>query len=562
MKKFIFILTGCTLFFLLPAQNPSFQWVKQMGETSNDFSNSVKIDASGNVYTSGYFNGTVDFDPGPGTYTLTSAGAYDIYISKLDASGNFICAKQMGSTGWDFGSYIELDPSGNLYTIGIFQGTVDFDPGPGSYTLASAGCYDVFISKLDSLGNFIWTKSLGGSLDDYGHSIAIDPKGYVYLTGTYFGTADFDPGAGICNLTSAGNCDIFILKLDASGNFVWAKSMGGAFEDHAQSIALNNNGSVYTAGGFRGTADFDPGPGAFNLVSSGNSDIFISKLDVAGNFVWAKKFGGVNEDFAYAIALDAYGNAYGSGYYSETADFDPGPAVSNLTSAGSYDIFILKVDASGNYVWAKSMGGPSEDVAFAITLDASANIYLAGHFCETADFDPGPGTFAMSSAGSYDIFSAKIDASGNFIWAKSMGGPGNDKANSIAIDALSGVYTTGGFNLTADFDPGPGIYNLTSLGSNDIFIHKMGISPPIVGMGILTGNTALKIFPNPNSGLFEVEFNAKSKIIISNSSGRIVHHEDLSEGKNSVNLQKLSDGIYFIKAISDNQQQVFKIIKE
>jgi Beta-propeller repeat len=139
--------------------------------------------------------------------------------------------------------------------------------------------------------NFSWAKSIGGTGGDTGNSIAVDALGNVYTTGIFINTVDFDPGAGVFNLTSVGGSNIFVSKLDASGNFVWAKSTGSG-NGISNSIAVDASGSVYTTGSFNGTVDFDPGVGVFNLTSAGSdADIFVSKLDASGNFVWAKSVG-------------------------------------------------------------------------------------------------------------------------------------------------------------------------------------------------------------------------------------------------------------------------------
>ena len=406
--KNIFFSIALSALLLTSAYAQTFTWAKSMGGTSGDRGYSIATDASGNVYTTGYFAGTADFDPGAGTFNLTSAGYNDIFISKLDAFGNFVYAKSMGGTSNDEGISIALDASGNVYTTGDFGGTVDFDPGLGIFNLTSAGSPDIFISKLDASGNFLWAKAMGGTDLDRGFSLSFDASGNVYTTGDFGGTADFDPGAGTFNLTSAGYEDIFISKLDISGNFVWAKSMGGTDYDVGYSIALDASSNVYTTGYFQGTADFDPGTGTFNLTSTGSEDIFISKLDASGNFVYTKSMGGTGTDHGHSIAIDASGNVYTTGYFYDIADFDPGTGTFNLTSVGYDDIFISKLDASGNFVYAKSMGGTSNDYGYSIALDASGNVYTTGVFYGTADFDPGAGTFNLTSAGTYDIFVHKM----------------------------------------------------------------------------------------------------------------------------------------------------------
>jgi hypothetical protein len=472
------------LFFLLitvaaiSANAQNFSWAKAMvgTGTTDEGSQSVAIDAAGNVYTTGQFFGTVDFDPGASTFNLTSTGLEDIFISKLDASGNFLWAKKIGGTGTDYGWKIALDASSNVVLSGYFRYTADFDPGSAVYTLSQVGTAanaDIFVLKLDTNGNFVWVKQFGASsVDDDAYGLYVDNLSNVYITGYFLGTVDFDPGAGISNLTPAGNTDIYILKLDASGSFVWAKKMGGTLVDQGRGIYVDGLGNVFTVGVFRGTADFDPGASTVNLTSAGSDDIFISKLDASGNFNWSKSIGSTGIDFAYSISVDASGNIFISGYFNGTVDFDPGVGISNLTSAGTEDIFVCKLDAFGNYSWAKRIGSTSTDKAYASIVDASGNIQITGSYSGTVDFDPGATTTNLTSAGLTDIFVCTLDASGNFLRAKTIGGTGNDAGNSIAAASSGSSYISGEYSGTVDFDPGAASVNLTSGGGKDIFVMK------------------------------------------------------------------------------------------
>ena len=170
---------------------------KTFGSTGFDDSFGIVTDATGNIFTSGEFSGVADFDPGPQTSTLSSSGGYDIFVSKLDINGDFIWAKNIGGIYDDVGSSITLDVSGNIYLAGSFEVTVDFDPSPAIYNLASNGNADIFISKLDSFGNFVWAKSAGGISYDAGASVTTDTFGTIYCTGSFAATVDFDPGAGV-----------------------------------------------------------------------------------------------------------------------------------------------------------------------------------------------------------------------------------------------------------------------------------------------------------------------------------------------------------------------------
>jgi uncharacterized membrane protein YqhA len=451
--------------------NADLLLAKSIGGSSDDWGRSIAVDSGGNIYTTGHFQGEADFDPGPGTFKLTSVGDQDIFVSKLDNVGNFLWAKSMGGANGDYGVNIVVDSSGNAYTVGYFQGIADFDPGIGTSNLTSAGAADIFVSKLDSYGNFVWTKGMGGNSWDYGFDIFVDSSGNVYTTGSFQDTADFDPGANLFNLVSAGGTDIFISKLDSNGTFLWAKRMGGVNHDSGYSLVVDSSRNVYTTGGFQSTSDFDPGTGIFNLTSVGLPNIFVSKLDSNGSFVWAKSMGGEpDEDIGSSIALDSKSDVYVTGYFRGTADFDPGTSVFYLTSVGENDIFVSKLDNNGSFVWARGMGSLGNDHVYGIAADSSGNVYTTGLFRFIMDFDPGPGTFNLTSAGAHDIYVSKLDSNGIFGWASRIGSIDGEVGFGIVVDNTNKVYTTGSFTGTVDFDPGPGVFNLTTAGLSDIFV--------------------------------------------------------------------------------------------
>ena len=552
--KTIKLLLTLQLLLNLTAFSQTYEWAKQMGGTSTDGGYSIAVDGSGNVYTTGHFQGTADFDPGAGTFNFTEAGYNDIFVSKLDASGNFLWAKQIvGADPLCRGTYIAVDGNGNVYSTGFFVGTVDFDPGAGTFNLTSAGGYDIFVSKLDASGNFLWAKQMGGA----SRSIVVDESGNVYTTGSFQNTADFDPGTGTFNLTSAGYNDIFVSKLDSSGNFLWAKQMGGTFTDQGNSITVDGSGNVYTTGSFTDTADFDPGAGTFNLTPTGGFDLFVSKLDASGNFLWAKQMGGASR----SIVVDESGNVYTTGSFQNTADFDPGTGTFNLTSAGYNDIFVSKLDSSGNFLWAKQMGGIYIDGGNSIAVDGSGNVYTTGSFDGTVDFDPGAGIFNLTSAGRIDIFMSKLDASGNFQWAKQMGGASWDYGYSIALDVSGNVYATGSFEGTVDFDPDAGIANLTSAGGDDIFVLKLSQDD----VGIIENNfeNGIIIYPNPTNGDFSIDLRAtyeKTTLTITDVNGKIIEKSTYNQSQ-LLNLTIAAPmGIYFLRVSSEKEQAIIKLI--
>lgn len=542
----------------------SFQWAKSFGGGDDEVGFSSCVDASGNVYTAGYFGGTVDFDPGPGTANLTAAGGGDIFIQKLDASGNFLWARAFGGDNDDVVKAICLDASGNIYTTGHFQGTVDFDPGNGVSKLTATDFYDdIFVHKMDASGNFLWAKAFGGLEYDGGNFICVDSSGNVYTTGYFGETADFDPGAGSFMLTSTGANDLFVQKLDASGNFIWVKGLGGTLSDAGNSICVDATGNIYITGDFQGIVDFDPGAGVFNLNSSGGRDIFICKLNASGNFLWAKGFGGTGNESAVAIRVDASGNIYSAGGFEGTVDFDPGSGMVALTSAGEHDVFIQKMDASGNFIWAKAIGGKNAEDVHSLSVDATGNVYSTGIFYETADFDPGSGIANLSSAGSADIFVHKLDASGNFLWVRTFGDTAFDEANALCLDNTGNIYISGGFQGNMDFDPGSGTANLSSTGFSDIFVLKWSQTP--TGLPEPVKDIRLSAYPNPFRGWVQLSFFPAMndvEIVVTNVTGKICYSGRFKTIASETIQINGDPGMYFLTIKTSEGQNMIKMIKE
>ncbi len=420
------------------ASDAVYQWTKTVGGTGLDDIYSMTHDADGNIYVVGQFSTTVDFDPGIGTDNRTSAGGYDAFLSKYDASGTHKWTKTFGGTGDEFSSSVITDAGGNIYIEGYFNNTVDFDPGAGIDNRTVVGGIDAFLSKYDSSGNYQWTKTFGGTANDELRSVAIDSDGNMYIGGRFQNTVDFDPGAGIDNRTSVGGSDAFLSKYDASGNYQWTKTFGGTAEERPYSITIDPNRNVYIGGAFTSsTADFDPGAGTDTHTSVGDYDVFLSKYDDTGAYQWTKTFGGTGQDRTFSIVANSDGNIYVSGIFNNTVDFDPGVGTDNRTTAGDQDVFLSKYDASGNYQWTKTLGGTGADGINFLTADTDGNIYVSGIFNNTVDFDPGAGTDNRTVVGGSDAFLSKYDSSGNYQWTKTFGGTGTDSGYAIATDTYS-----------------------------------------------------------------------------------------------------------------------------
>lgn len=370
-----------------------------------------------------------------------------------------------GGTANQISTSIDVDASRNVYSTGRWRnGTVDFDPGPGTSNLTAGAEWDGYVQKLDANGNFLWVRQIGGTLSVTPLELKVDASGNVIIVGYFEGTVDFNPGAGTNNRTSVGNLDIFILKLDASGNFLWVRTFGSVDEDMAQGVDLDSSGDILIGGKFRQTIDFDPGPGVSNTTSAGNSELFVLRLDTNGNFVWVKSYGGIDNENLRAITVDGNGNIYTVGHIQGTADLDPGPGVFNITAIFLASHFVQKLDASGNFVWGRVVTDGVFNVINDVAVDIAGNVYTSGEFQNTTDLDPSAATANFTASGTRDGFVQKLDAAGNYVTAFIISSAGFDETGPLSTDALGNVYLTGAINATFDFDPGPGtaIINPTS----------------------------------------------------------------------------------------------------
>lgn len=478
--KLLALLILCSVSSILNAQNDSFfGWVNTLGGPDGfEEGNCITTDINGNVLTSGFFGafngGTVEFDLGDTTINLTSIGNADMYIHKLDSSGNLIWIRQFGGISGEQALSVTTDISGNVYVTGIFGDTVDFDPGPATANLV-AEVGDAFILKLDSSGNFIWAKQIEGVYLQKGLSITTDNNGNVLTSGIFENTTDFDPGTGVNNLTSVV-LDGFVLKLDSNGNFIWARQIGGTGNDYATSLITDTVGNVYVTG-----------------HENDYSNMFIRKFDEDGNLMWTDNIAATISGFSNSITIDPNGDLYTTGQFYGTADFDPGTGVTNLLSNNT-DIFILKLTSDGEFIWVKQIGEQpgtpqGNQAGKSITADTGGNLYLTGWFQGAVDFDPDAGTGNLTSTNNGDVYILKLTRYGDFVSVKHIVSSWGCSGIYIATDENDNVYTTGVYRETTDFDPGPGTVNHTSFNiatGSDAFSLKLSYCGTVSAMDTTT----------------------------------------------------------------------------
>lgn len=447
----------------------------QVGGSTADVVNSSAVDSNGNIYLTGSFSGTVDFDPSSATNSLSSPGISNAYLLKLDSRGNFIWVKHFSGSYTGVGNALRIDSTGNVYVVGDFQNTVDFDPNSGISELTASGSYDAFVVKLSGAGEHIWSAKFGSTSEDLGNSISINTSGGLYVSGKFAGTVDFDPSTGVETITASSN-DNFLLKLGLDGSFIWAKKFGGTGGEYNSYIASNSD-AVYITGSFQGTnVDFNPGADVFSMSSAGNPDVYIAKLRSDGDFLWAKRFGAANADYSRSITLDTLGNVLVTGQFQLSPDFDPGSETVTVSSNGEYDIFIEKLDSSGNFIWSKHLGGTGTDDGLGIGTDSDSNIYMTGYFANSIDINPGAEIETITSAGSSDIALLKLNSSGSYLWGHRLGGSGDDKGKSVEFNGSDSLHFTGSFSSSIDFDISSGVATISSAGAADGYLLKTYLS--------------------------------------------------------------------------------------
>lgn len=452
------------------------------GTGDGDRAYSTAVDSAGNIYVSGYFSGTVHL-PSVSTSTtrtlMSAAGSADGFLAKCTPDGNCAWARRFGSEGWD-GSYsVTVDVSDRICLTGWYTGAVDFNSGSlptrgvtlTARDVAAEAC-DIFVATYDGRdGACLWARGMEGTSEvvkdaagnilwggSDGVDIAADRALNIYVTGFYTGTITI-PGTTE-RVSSTGKEDIFIAKYNGNGDRQWIKGFGGTGgggqeTDHGRSITVDGNGNVYVAGSFRGAADFGGGARAAAGPAPGDppaADAFIAKFDSAGTHRWSKAIGGTADDSCeQLVSSPSTGMVYATGWFKGTADFAPMEQTPrNLTARGYlYDVFVAAYctqDPSGSNHWAISIGDEGPDEGYGVGTDGQGNVYVAGGFGGTVDFDPAPNIDHLLTATApvspsadpwdptrQDAFLASYCSGGHFRWAMRLGGDRADFGRAITV---------------------------------------------------------------------------------------------------------------------------------
>lgn len=492
MKQLLTILT-CSISLHLFSQLPAFDWAFiNASLTDNITSTKVLTDAQGNIYVGGYYTGSPDFDPSLNLNTLTVSGGTDGFIAKYDPSGNYLWAKDIGSSLEVHD--MSLNSNGDLILVGLFLATSDFDPGSGIYNVAPASGYtDMFVLKLNNQGDFQFVKTFGNISEDYAKAVTTDSQNNIYFTGHFTGTVDFDASTNITNLSSGPKGAVFVYKMNDSGDLIWAKpfvnqgstadALGGT-HDEGTSIQVDSQGDVHVSGEFYGTVDFNPATAIndnISFVSSGgawspNINVFYAKLSSIGDFISAHSI----LSRSPSMQIDSSDNIYLSGkFINSTTDFDPNPALEYLTIANPGETFLRKMNANGTFIWVKNLNYKKTSWGVQnknLTIDPLGNVYVSDEFDQSFDSDPTSNVNSVNISGAINnrnVFITRFNSAGSFDYTVTYGSVQSFNAfGSITVDNMNSIISVGVLNGSnaCDFDPSGNLYELTG-GTN--YVQKL-----------------------------------------------------------------------------------------
>ncbi|HZO16408.1 MAG TPA: hypothetical protein VFB62_24205 [Polyangiaceae bacterium] len=444
---------GCTLLccacgedFAPQPEGPSpNEWSRSFGDPMSQHAQAVAVDAYGNIYVAGSFQGTMEV----GINVLTAESGEDIFIVKYDTDGGVVWGRRYGHDGDQHATAVALDPAGNLLVTGDFGGTLDFGGAP----LTAAGTTDVFLVKLSPEGDHLATQSLSGAGSERAWGVAVGADGNVVVGGDF----DVDMGG---SMIAEGERDIFAMKLSADLAPLWSKHFGQIFEDVLLGIDVSVTNEIALTGYSRSPLDF----GGDVLPPSGaeaNEDAFIAVLDEEGEHIWSRRLGDITAQRGYDVRFTVDGELLVMGSFGGTIDFG---GIEHRSSS-SYDAFVVKYDQGGEPLWVRSYGVSGDQQGYRVAVDRDGNVFIAGDYRDIVGF----GGEQWESAGEWDVFLAKVDGAGNHLSSHGFGDPLNQHVADLAVDTAGHPVLVGSYFGVIDFGFG---YIHESAGQDDPFVAK------------------------------------------------------------------------------------------
>jgi hypothetical protein len=368
----------------------------------------------------------------------TSAGMADAFVTKLGPDGKLAWVQTFGAKRDDTANGVAV--RGNtVVVVGNFLDELKAGEFP---VHKAAGSDDLFVMALNRAGEVQWLWTAGGLDSDGANCVAAAPDGGWIVGGSFSDGAQF----GQTRLVSRGGTDAMLIKLAADGDVQWVKQFGGAYADSIQHVAVDAQGSIYVQGQFKDVSDWG-GPTKLKAGGGSDDDVVLAKYDANGNFLWAKRFGNAFNDVAGGLTVDPAGNVTMTGSFDKSVSFGDGD---DHNSLGESDIFVARFSTDGTLEWAKTYGAEREDIGFGIASDKAGNTVTVGWFQHAVDFGKG----VLTSKGNKDVFALKLDAKGNTVWSERWGDHDHDQARAVALDDKGDAYVTGIFRFKLDLvDP-------------------------------------------------------------------------------------------------------------
>jgi len=515
---------------ILNAQTPSWDWAKSAAGSEGSFEDvftGISVDNNGNTYSAGFFkSATMTF----GDVTLNNSSNtyyHDAFVVKYDPDGTVIWGKAFGGVLSEDVKDIKADPTGNTYVLGDFSSSsVTF----GTVTLTNSGSHDLFLLKLDSAGDVVWAKGIGGTGTEYADALTIDQNGDILVL------ADFASPSltiGTITLNSAGYNDILIAKYTSAGNPVWAKSMGGSGSDVAQDIATDSNNNIAITGRFSSPSITD---GTGTITNTSNTAIFVIKFNSFGTYQWSDSWSGSSANAGKSVAFDAQGNVFMLAHFDElTVTFGSVTLNCSTTSDG-----LIKYNSSGTVSWGKTIA-TGKILGSSIATNSLDQIIVAGTtICPQVVFG---GCYLNNASNGNDMLVVKYAANGNEAWGVIAGGTSEEYVRGIDVDASGDVYIYGLFLSTTLPFSGTTL-NHTSAGQSELFIAKLNASTTM-GIEESTSGNTITIYPNPMALESNIQSNGDAivSVRVLDESGQVICVTD----KAIIERGEMTAGMYFVE---------------
>ena len=423
-------------------------------------------ESNGDIIMAGAYAGSInDVDPGAATIVLPNANSFGFYLIKYSALGNYINHLSVQGTANVIAQDAARDASGNYYIVGDINGTADFDPSASVFNVSSGTANrKAFIAKYDQNFNFLSVNTFTATNYSSFESIKIDAAGKIYLGGYFWGTQDFDFGAGIANETSATTGSNMFVMYDSNLNLLNRFVNFGRFRTLCE---VDNSGNIYLAGTFDSNTDFDPSVSTYTLNTAGGYDVYVAKYNSSMALQWVGQIGNTNSESVKQLKLDAFGNPIIVGKFSGTVDFDISSTSAYTLAAVATDEFLVRISSIGTFNWARHYQLSNLSInAYGdyVNVDANNNIYYTGAFNGTKNFNNGGTAFNMVATGDVDGFVEKLDNTGAQQWCFRFGGstPGFNYTGGhcISVENSGQINLIGSMRVVNDFDPSP--YDSTS----------------------------------------------------------------------------------------------------